>query len=495
MKTAASVTAIAIVCVGGFAFATLTPQTDAPVSSPVLLEQLRPDSVLEQYVAQMVGRLRQADRQGDGLDRDDVKLDLAAARAQARASSVAEFLRYDLDGNLEVTRSEVEQVMKRDDDISTANQVNRLLNRADANGDGKVTVVEAAASNRMFGSRNQLDGMLDLDPDGDGKLTPQELTALAEHAFAKVDTDGDQKISQGEYAVIAPSVREAQVASSAPVCDLPVLSGEAKLIAFGAYEGDAISSAVIGGPDEETNIIDVAIEPGSQPLYLVLTSYESMVWRFTGATSRVARAVVTSLGTEAGISASGVVGLSARKVTIGDPDCPRYFYKTDSQSTVAAATLHRSLGRVPDGISGSYSVQRVSLPSGQIVRAERNSAPLPQGFDAQMWREAVRFWPGGLVAVNPRSVVAKGPVEAYKVLPSQMGLSQLLGSGAIERKSNGALRIVRPIAHMPPSMGGAHSVTLIVASGVPVPLGDPVHSCIITESSGQSRGAACRGSD
>jgi hypothetical protein len=492
MKTAASVTAIASLCAGGFAFATLNPQTDSPVTSPILLEQLRPGSVIEQYIAQLVGRLRQADRQGDGLDRGDVELVLTTERAQARAASVAEFLRYDLDSNLEVTRSEIERVMKRNDDISSANQVDRLLNRTDANGDGKVTVVEAAASTRMSGSRNRVDGMLDLDPNGDGKLTARELAGLAERAFTKVDTDGDQTISQAEYAVIAPLVRDGQIASSAPVCALPALPADARLIAFGAYEGDAISSAVIGGPDEETNIIDVVIEPGPQPLYLVLTSYESMVWRFTGATRRVAQAVVTSHGTEAGTSASGVVGLPARNVTIAEPNCPQYFYKTDAQSTVATATIRQSLGRMPDAVFGSYSVQRVSLPSGQIVRAESNSAPPPPGFDAAMWREAVRFWPGGLVAVDPRTVVAKGPVQAYKVLPSQMGLSQLLGSGAVERTSTGAFRIVRPIAHMPPSMGGAHSVTLIVASGVPVPPGDPVHSCVITESSGQSRGVACR---
>ncbi|QDX26141.1 hypothetical protein FPZ54_08975 [Sphingomonas suaedae] len=492
MKTAASVAAIVTVCAGGLAFAALTQQAEDREAPPILLEPLRPGVVLEQYVAQLLSGLRQADREGDGLDRDDIKLTRALAQAHSRATSVAEVLRHDLDGNLEVTRSEIEQVMTREDNASLTNQIDRLLNRFDANSDGKVTVAEAAALNRFSDVHHQLDGMLELDPDGDGKLTPRELRELAERAFAKVDTDGDQKISSDEYSVIAPRVREAQLARSAPSCALPALPGDAKLIAVGAYEGDAISSAVIGGQDEETNIIDVAIEPGSQPLYLVLTSYESMVWRFAGATSRVARVVVTSLGSKAGISASGVVGIPARQVTIGDPDCPRYFYKPDSQSTVVAATLRRALGRSPDRIFGSYSVQRVSLPSGEIARAESGSVPPPRGFDAQMWSEAARYWPGGLVAINPRSVVAKGSVEPYKVLPSQMGLSQLLGLGAIERTSTGAFKIVRPIAHMPPSMGGGHSVTLIVAKGVPVPPGDPGHSCIVLESSGQSRGAACR---
>lgn len=492
MRITASAALIAIVSTGGVAFAVSTQQANSSDVPDIFLEQLRPGAVLEQYVAQLVGALRQADRESDGLDREDVKLSRDLGRAQSRASSVAETLRHDLDGNLEVTRSEIEQVMRRDNDAAFANQVDRFLKRFDANRDGKISIAEAAAADRSPNHRDQLDGMLALDSDGDGKLAPKELRGLAERAFAMVDTNGDEKISNDEYGVIAPRVQEAQAAKFAPVCSLPALPDNAKLIAFGAYEGDAISSAVIGGQDEETNIIDVAIEPGPQPLYLVLTSYESMVWRFSGATNRVARVVVTSLGTEAGISASGVVGVPARHITIGDPGCPRYFYKAGPESTAIAATLQRTLGRAPDGVFGSYSVQRVSLPSGQIARAKRDSVPPPRGFDAQMWSEATRFWPGGLVAVNPRSVVAKGSVEPYKVLPSQMGLSQLLGSGAIERTSSGEFRIVRPIAHMPPSMGGAHSVTLIVAKGVPVPPGDPVHSCIVTENSGQSRGAACR---
>ena len=31
-------------------------------------------------------------------------------------------------------------------------------------------------------------------------------------------------------------------------------------MAFGAYEGDSISSVAVGGPDQETNLIDVTIE-------------------------------------------------------------------------------------------------------------------------------------------------------------------------------------------------------------------------------------------
>lgn len=479
----------------GIAVALDHPQTAAVLpASDVLLEQIRPGAVLEQYIAQLVGELRQADRKGDGLDNDDIKLNRDLRDAQSRSSAVSEVLRQDLNGDLVTTRSEIERALMRKDP-RVSQQVESQLNRFDTDGDGKITIAEAIATRRDSRPADRLDAFLALDPNRDGRLTSKELRLLAEQMFASADSDGDETISDEEYRSVAPKVQAAQAARMAPICSLPALPDGAMLLAFGAYEGDAISSAVIGGQDEETNLIDVRIEPGSQPLYLVLTSYESMVWRLTGATNRVSRAVVTSHGSEGGVSPSGIVGLPSSKVTIGDAGCPRYFYKTGGESAAVAATLQRTLGRGPDAIFGSYSVQRVSLPSGQITMAEAESTPAPRGFDQDMWKDATRYWRAGLVTVDPRSIVAKSRVEPYKVLPSQMGLAQLLGSGAVQRLSNGSFKIVRPIPHLPPSMGGAHSVNLVVAKGVPLPPGDPVHSCIEIEETGQSSGAACRRSE
>ncbi len=363
--------------------------------------------------------------------------------------------------------------------------------------------------------------MLALDPSGDGRLTAAELRQLTEVVFASVDTDHDGTISAEEQRAIAGRVQAAQVVRSAPVCTIPPLPPRAQLVAFGGYEGDSLASVAIGGPGSETNLIDVAIEPGAAPLYLVLSSYESMVWRLTGTTDRVANVVVSSYASvrvrpgmsrpvgggavptgqriarpapsvlRGKISASGVIGVAARKVTIARPGCLNYFTGNEAQATrVMRTTLQRSLGREPDAIFGKYSVQRIALPSGTMTDAKREDAALPRGFDPQMWSDAALFWNGGLVTVDPRQVVAAASVERYRVLPSQMGLAQLIGAGAIRRLPNGRLLIVRAIAHMPPGMGGSHSVTLQIAPGVPLPPGDPVHSCVIL-ADGTSKGATC----
>lgn len=516
--------AIALVLAAtGFGIAQIAPpEKPGDPNSDVLLERLHQGAVIEQYVAQQVAPLRSADRDGDGLDRKDVELAEAQRQAQMRASSISQALRHDLDGDFRVTRSELERATAGDEEYRDRS-VTSMLDRYDADGDEVISLAEAADAEMHGRPDMQLEALLKLDPSGDGILTAQELRQLSEQAFERVDRDRDGKISADEYRAIADRVRDAQLARSAPVCDLPPIPDRAQFVVYGGYEGDAISTVAIGGPDQETNLIEVAIEPGSTPLYLVLTSYESMVWQLTGATDRVAHVVVSSSkatrerprddktgrGTASAggaravvpppwparhnVSASGVTGVPAHKVTIAPSGCPGYFNNIEAgEAKPVIATLRRTLDRDPDKLVGRYSVQRVSLPSGQLTDAKRESAKLPNGFDPEMWSEATRFWPGGLAAVDPRRVVAKARVESYKVLPSQMGLSQLIGSGAIQRMANGKFRIVRPIPHMPPSMGGAHSVTLVLAKGVPMPPGSPVHSCVIRETDGASDGATCR---
>jgi Ca2+-binding EF-hand superfamily protein len=476
----------------------------------VLIENLSAGTVIEQYVVHLVSILRVADRAGDGLDRADIELSRAKREAQARARAVSEVLGYDLNGDFKITRDEIAMVAQGEEPYR-AQQVQSTIDRFDGDGDGSITLAEADASAQESDGDAQIDALLALDPNRDGKLTAAELHALAERAFGRIDSDGDGKISPAEYQRIEERVEEARMIRSAPRCDLPPVPERAKLLVYGGYESDAISSVAVGGPDQETNFIDVTIEPGPTPLYLVLTSYESMVWRLSGATGRVDHVVVSSFNTArakpvvaparpspsssriprpmlqpSGLSASGVIGIARGKVTIAKSGCPGYFHQVDSSLKRVLAPVTRALGRTPDAVFGSYSARRVSLPSGMIVNSKRDSAPVPRGFDAASWSEAARFWPGGLVTVDPSQVVAAAGVAPYKVLPSQMGLSQLIGSGAIEQRPSGVFRIVKPIAHMPPSMGGAHSVTLIFAQGVPVPPGSSGHSCVIQEVNGSA---------
>src|SRR5262249_13858561 len=133
-------------------------------------------------------------------------------------------------------------------------------------------------------------------------------------------------------------------------CTLPAAPPSDQVVAFGAYEGDAISTVTTNGPDADTVTARVVIEPGSTGLYVVLAAYDDMIWRFEGDTSRVDRVVVFGYG------AQGVTGVPADRVTdlsnARAGDCPLYFYDAQSPDGLAARdAIEHALGRSVDVIA------------------------------------------------------------------------------------------------------------------------------------------------
>jgi hypothetical protein len=208
-------------------------------------------------------------------------------------------------------------------------------------------------------------------------------------------------------------------------CDLPEVPLGARYVDFRAERGEALSSATLATQDIETTTVDVTIERGRDPLFVVLISSGPLIWRVSGAVNRVAHLVVSSergapptagdlnglapdyiskQETQGNLIAyseplykfeplSGVVGLQKAKVTIAKSGCPGDYYE--------------KLGFGGEYVKESFSassILRVSLPSGVLIKAQqprssrevaegrREPAP-PAGFDAKAWREAVNSWP------------------------------------------------------------------------------------------------------
>ena len=259
---------------------------------------------------------------------------------------------------------------------------------------------------------------------------------------------------------------------------LPAAAPDDEVILFGAYEGDAISSTTIDGQDEETETARVVIEPGTTPLYVLLTSYERMIWRFEGAISRVHEVVLLGRGPR------GVTGIAADRVAnlVGtEGPLAEYFYSQDSSEAVRQA-VEEGLGRAVDIVTGTYSVGTLSLPSATTAP----SAPpvgVPPGFDPGVYQLGLWFNPGGVIDIDPSQVVATAPATPYEVLPDGFGLAQLVATGALEQR-DGVFYIARPIPRFPAGLYGAHAVAFVLGTGVPMPAGSPGHSCVISEETG-----------
>jgi hypothetical protein len=510
--------AIAAACLAG-AIAVPAPRADAqavqpavaPRAEPTAAEtymrpQLRENATLDAFILELLRPVRRVDRDGNGLDQAEIALELQRGQAQARAHALFRVFRHDLNGDGIVERTEIAASLSDRDDSIVARETQEVLEGHDGNRDGRITLAElmGAGVEQAQGDHSivQLRTLLALDPNHDGHLTAAELRALGEAMFASVDRDGDGRISGAESrgpdpvrGEPLPWVRTAMTQNATTSCALPPVPADARLILFGAYASESLSSAAVGGQGMETHHMSVTIEPGRQPLYLVLTSYESMVWQLSGDVRRVARVVVDSFNIAPGVAASGVVGLPAEKVTILRGRCLQFFDEVGgAEAARAIAETRRRTGRAPDAVMGSYAAARLALPSGEVTSVrpgpQAPERPAPPGFDADMWRrEVLRFWPNGIVEVDPRSVISPAGAETYVVLPNQAGFAQLLASGAIERGSDSrTFRIVRPIPRLPPAMAGGHSVRLILVRGVPRPPGQLDHSCMLVEDTGETLG-------
>jgi hypothetical protein len=462
-----------------------------PRPEDAMLSRVRAGATLESVLERVLGELDRADRNRDGLDSADIGVFRDVAMAERRASAIGEVLAHDLDGDLIVTREEIERTQN-----SASSRIARrsLMDRYDSNRDSRIELHEVAEhtfdDNAIPG--DALVNFLALDPDQDGRLTRAELWAITERVFATIDLDDSFVVSQEEYAVHEARLR---LAASVPQrCSLPPVPDGAQIIVVGAYDGEALSSVAVGGPDQETYVIDLVIDPGSQPIYLIALSYKSMIWRLTGASDRVARFVASSYeSSEGNVSAVGLVGLSRDRVSVLRGSCINHFRRA-ADAPAVALSVRQALGRGPDSMISADNAVAVSIPAGNSTLANRRAPPPPPvGFDAQAWSDATRFWPGGIIEIEPARVVARSSVRSYEVLPSQAGIAQLLGSGALQRTGKrDTFRLVRAIAHLPPGMGGAHSANFVVASGISLPPGDPVHACVRFEDGAPDVGTTCR---
>lgn len=281
-------------------------------------------------------------------------------------------------------------------------------------------------------------------------------------------------------------------------CSMPS-AGEAMVVVFGVYEGQALSTVALGSRDEVTGVLDVVIERGDQPLYVVLSAYGGLIWRFSGDLDRVQRVVLVAGRADDQDRhgpLAGVVGLPPERVTTTDHRrCFSYAYQPGSmKAAVVAATVRRAAGKAPDVLAGHYGLAAVRLPSAMGAEASRDDRPpAPASFDRGQWNTMLQFNPAGLIAIDPETVVSAAPVLAYDVLPQQAGLAQLVGSGDLERIADG-LKVVRPIPRFPAGLNGAHSTAFLIGRGVPVPGGDAGHSCVLMESTGEPPADARRSS-
>lgn len=383
-----------------------------------------------------------------------------------------------------------------------------IIRRYDRNGDGlTLREIEAAKKKRRW---RIVRNILRLDPNNDDRLTNTELVQLVDDAFRRHDKNANGVMEIEEVKLLG-SLRMAINDKTLRTCMLPMPSEDERVVVFGTYGGKTISTVSVAGPNTSTTVRTIRIEPGDDPIYIVLTASRNVIWKFEGSTERVSRAVVITRGIPRGQSA-GVVGLRADRVRFMKPgSCPTYSDRVPSQEYFRglgeksakkrieefkrrAAANRAKMEILVDRKLQSFAYNKahdlVSLPSGKTTKLPMRRRTKPDGIDARIWQLHEKRYPGGVEEIDPSKVVSPNEVVKYTILPEYAGLAQLLRESAIEQIGEREYRILKQIAHLPADLALGHSIAFRLGQGVPKPGGSLGGFCIVSEESGLPLGEA-----
>ncbi len=441
---------------------------------PILHFVARPGDSVGAARDKALHRFRTTDIDGGGVSETDYVLKKQLRFANQRARYVSNWLQRDLDGDGEVTRRELEAAFGkaarrpiRSDGVEispTEEQVAEKLEvkvrealKDDKNKDGVVSFSETiAAANAESPMEKHVEYhtiSLSLDKDGDGAVSEAEFTEAIDHNLGIIDRDSDGLLTSQEISAFRESIkqvmkvlqanerarkRDAQNRAMVESCRFPQASEGVQVVLLGTHRGKALSSVTLGGDDAIVSVADVWIEPGDQPLYVLLASRHPLIWRFTGAVERVEVVVAGSQKTDAtGAVRVGVVGVPAALVHVPPgTNCMSPFVNASSTPTLKMTkTLGRLIGREPDVVKASARVSAVSFPTGLLDRtvAYADTRELPEdGPVGELWRDLLFDYPGGLVQLDANAVVSPAAARPYVTLPHEAGLAQLVEQGTLE---------------------------------------------------------------
>jgi Ca2+-binding EF-hand superfamily protein len=576
--SAGAVALLAMLLGGSNAALSQQPAAQPPIILPgdqLLLSRLASGSELGRYLEQLRLDFFQLDADTDGkLTQRDIDLHTLMEAIQVRTMALNFVMRLDLDGDGAVTEDEIRRTMRYEQraqlalaasppagkpPIDAQEQIEkyvRTIMALDTDKDGKVTFSEATKYGQpglqraagQSGLSARVRQVMTLGTQAAGELSLADYQAAGEALFRKIDSDNDGKVSQQELidyrrkpeppdmktrseaadaaqkrlAEQAESARKKQEAIEAErvACAMPTASATAKVVLLGTHETDALSSVTLGSQDNVVHAGRVIVEPGNEPLYVVIASYGPAIWQFSGAVERIERLIMSSSVTGPGGGSDprqsplvGATGISSERITfLSRSNCLSHFSETPSSASLqTAAAISNATGKTPEVIVAKYSVGSYGIPSGKIeTLREQRQQPLVirksqgslsivgnpsnviiQTGPSRAQEEMDGFFPGGVTDIDAKTVIARAPAAAYEVFPAQAGLVQLLGKGTLTQNRTGEY-IVREKIRFPPGLYGAHAVTFLVLKGTPYPDGDPAHSCVIVEDTGESKGANCR---
>ncbi|MEW9918285.1 EF-hand domain-containing protein [Marimonas sp. MJW-29] len=408
------------------------------------------------------------------LTRDSLQQRHAAQVANQRASLMAQYLRFDLDGDAAISADEFTRHLAS----SSASECAILLTKrfeADADKDGALSSMEIETVVQVWLEKNtsrRLGGehLLQYDLDRDGRVTESEIVETIEAILREAPEPSTKRPDPASQrsAHLETKRIALQEAGLPELCRYPPTSAKAELRVLGAVRGGGLSDVAIAGTHQSTTVARLHIEKGQAPLYIILGAEVPVIWQISGATDRVERLVthgsnaVTGLPKErvhfarSGICAPGPSALGkprAREILgnvlqVAFEDSrlkPQQRERMDSHMFPSLQTKIGSADLVgvdePVVIRESYYRRKENGGLTEITKHE--------AARMQLVYKLSQSYPLGVVRIDPEALVSDGDAERYALLPAEAGLLQMMDRGELRGDDLSRLVITRPIDALP----------------------------------------------
>lgn len=459
-------------------------------------------STMKMLVDRVMRQYERQDVDGGGITASDATLSEELNAASRRASRMQRYIRLDLNGDGILTREEGERALKKDANKPlrsaagniqpTPDQVTETLRRLmeqrmpkDANGDGKVTLVEMYAAANALATRRKIQSRyakarmigMEFDANKDKIVQRAEVEQATKKVVAAFDTDKNGEFSVSEVAKMNAEIRKARRTytpgtSTLPKlpprplrCDLPPMPQNAEVAVLTGNLATSMATVAFGSPDQLVGVVDIRIEPGDKKLVLFTGSYRAMVFRMSGAVDRVARIVAPTRHGFTGIQENVIYWSDCRL---------RYSTRPSRQKQQVASLSDRLKMPVAHDI-GSFRIGTIAVPSGtpDPIGLMPGAVRMDLEGDAdKIWQRFRRLYKGGLVHVPAKDIIAKNQVLALKDMPQMAGLALLVQDGSLklvsEQGNKVTLEIMRAVT-MPPGLRTMFGWRFVKRDDVPMP--------------------------
>jgi len=479
------------------------------------------------------------------ITEEDIRRLDAQHKEERRQRQVEKFMQgYDRDGDGRATEQEIKAVLQppggAEEGKNAADYYKNLLIRVlalDKDKDGVISLAEAREiplpkerprdMPRGIHSAYYYAALLALDPNADERLTADEMAELVRRAFDTADADGDGNLSDQENDALVRLQKQAE--DSRSPCAVSPPSPDARIVYLGTYGAAGLSQFTVAGQLAMTGVVPVGIEPDAGKIHVIVASMEPTIWAFSGATAQVSGVMVFGpqrlryVQTKADVDderiAAGVTGIAPAQVDFRDSiNClPGDFSGTEYRGEKAVRDgLLALFGREPDIMAGHNDMRQARIsrrsiffvPDPDYSELDTFDPPVPAGFDASLWTEAVlNNSDRTLHDLSQAQIVSEVTPEMYKVLPGWPGLARLVQEGAIIREGatksrtrvlnranrlgpmmaheidgGGTFKIVREIPYLPANV--LNGPAYILGKGITLPKADG-NTCITSETTGE----------